>query len=50
MIIVTHVSAIATIIRQNPYKYVQRKANTVYLPLYIFIEILPDDGCSVWNM
>lgn len=46
IIMVPHVSAIAAIIRKNPYKYVQRTAIIVYLLLYIFVEILFDDDCN----
>lgn len=38
--------AVVTIIRKNVYKNVQRKAVNVYIPFYIFVEILPDAGCN----
>lgn len=46
IIMVPYVSAIAAIIRKNPYKYVKGTAITVYFLLYIFVEILLDDGCN----
>jgi hypothetical protein len=36
--VVLHVSAITANIRQNLYD--------IFLPLYVFVEILPDDGCN----